>query len=499
MNVDVQGKWEELRTAMRELEVLGGISGLMHWDQQTHMPAKGGALRGEQHAVLSRIHHDKFTAPRIGELLAELSQAELDPIKAAGVRNLHHAWQREARVSGDLVARLAQAEATGFEGWMAAREAKDTSKFLPHLRYLVELLQEKTAAIDAASHPYDVLLDSYDPGTSVASLRSMFGRLVPELRALVDAVRELPQPEPLGGPFPVDAQVALNRTVAATLGYDFHGGRVDVSTHPFTVGIGRGDVRITTRYHEDDLLSGLGATIHETGHALYEQGLRADQPGWGVASPASVGVHESQSRFWENAIGRSRAFCGWLAPQLQEAFPAFSLDAAGLYRACNRIEPSFIRVEADEVTYNLHVAIRFEIEVGLLEGSLPVDDVEAVWNDRYRSYLGVEVSDPVRGVLQDVHWASGAFGYFPSYTLGNLYAAALLGRLEAELPELWSGVERGEVAPVLGWLRENVHQHGSVRRGEGAIRHVVGDVDLVDGLVRYLWGRHGALYGVSRS
>ena len=352
-------------------------------------------------------------------------------------------------------------------------------------------------AIDPARHPYDVALEDFDPGTTLASLREMFARLRDGLGTLLEAIAARPQLPALDASFDAATQVALHRRVAAALGYDFDAGRLDHAEHPFTSGHGPGDVRITTHIEPDDLLGSLGGTIHETGHALYEQGLPGDLAGTTVAEAASFGLHESQSRFWENFIGRSRPFCEWLAGVVREHFPDAPVDGETLFRASNRVDTSLIRTAADEVTYNLHIIVRFELEVALFEGALAVKDLPEAWNARYAEYLGVTPPDDARGVLQDVHWASGAFGYFPSYTLGNLYAASLGATLERELPDLWERVGRGELGPVLAFLRERVHEKGHLEEAPTIVRAAVGERDHVADLLSYLRGRHGALYGVA--
>jgi carboxypeptidase Taq len=490
---------ETLRRAARELELLEGIGGLLHWDQQTQMPVRGGPLRGEQLGLLSRLAHERLTSTRFADALAEAEAVGgATEAERAGLRNLRKAYDRAVLVDPALVSRLAEAEATGFDAWLGARKNEDVAAFLPQLDELLGLLRAKAAQLDRTRAPYDVLVDIHDPGTSAASLRALFGRLVPEIHRLVEAVRGRPHPAGVEGTFPIERQMALCREVAAAIGYDFDRGRIDLAVHPFAVGLGPGDVRITTRYDASTLLPGLGGVIHEVGHALYEQGLPWDLAGTGVSEASSTGVHESQSRFWENTIGRSLPFYRWLLPKVRDAFPGVDVDAERLFGAANRIEPSLIRVEADEVTYNLHIAIRVEIEIALLHGELPLSELEGAWNDRYAELLGVRPPRPSQGVLQDVHWASGAFAYFPSYTLGNLYAAGLGAQLRADIPDLWDRVEAGDFAPILGWLRSRVHERGSIDRGEATIRRVVGDRDLVDDLLGHVWGRHGALYGVTR-
>lgn len=489
--------WDLLVEHIGRLETLVGAIGTLGWDEQTMMPPKAATLRGSQRALLSRIAHDWLVDERLGGWLADI-EGSVDPVKRACHRNVSREHLRERRVSGDLVSELAHARAAGFAAWLEAKKASDYSIFLPKLETLLELSRRRAEAIDPQRHPYEVLLEEFDPGTSVSSLRETFARLRDGLTPLIAAIAERPRIPELVSPLDPTRQVHLHRAIAAALGYDFGGGRLDHAEHPFTTGLGEGDVRITTHIAERDLLGGLGATIHETGHALYEQGLPYAHDGMLIATAASYGLHESQSRFWENFIGRSAPFCRWLAGKVGEHFPEAGIDAELLYRASNRVERGPIRVRADEVTYNLHIIARFEIEIALFEGTLEAKELPEAWNARYIEYLGVTPKNAAEGVLQDVHWSGGAFGYFPSYTLGNLYASSLGATLSGELDDLWERVEAGDFAPVLDFLRERVHRHGHLLEAPDIIRSAVGDRDHVEDLLAYLWGRHGKLYGVER-
>lgn len=489
--------WDSLVQHLRRIDTLRGVIGTLGWDEQTMMPPKAAKLRGAQCALLSRMVHDQVTDDRIEGWLADIEGSD-DRVERACHRNLSRTYLRERRVPGELVNRFAHARTAGFAAWATAKKASDFSIFLPHLETLLDLSRQRAAAIDGDRHAYEVLLEEFDPETSVASLRVLFARLRDGLTPLLAAIAEREQLPALAAPFEVSRQELLHRDVAAALGYDFDGGRLDHAEHPFTTGLGEGDVRITTHITERDLLSGLGATIHETGHALYEQGLPHAHGGTTVAFAASYGLHESQSRFWENFIGRSEPFCRWLALRVREHFPDTGIDADLLYRASNRVERGLIRVQADEVTYNLHVIVRFELELALFDGSLEARDLPEAWNALYAEYLGVTPPTDALGVLQDVHWSGAAFGYFPSYTLGNLYAASLGATLEEELPDLWERVTAGDFAPILAFLRERVHRHGHFDEAPVIIRRAVGERDHVEDLLRYLWNRHGKLYGVVR-
>ena len=485
-----------LRAHLSEIELLDGVAGTLGWDEQTYMPKAAAGLRGAQTALLSRLSHERLTDPRVEGWLAGLDAS--DPIQAACARNLGRAYRRERRVSAALVEKLALARSEGFAAWIEAKKDGDFGRFLPSLTALVELSLERSRAIDPDRHPYEVLLEPYDPGTSVEGLRATFARLREQLVPLLRAIQAQPAPERLAQPFAEEGQWKVSRAIAAALGYDFEGGRLDAAEHPFSTGLGKGDVRITTHLREDDLLGGLGSTIHETGHALYEQGLPHEHAGTTVREAASYGLHESQSRFWENYVGRSRAFSRFLAPRLAEAFPGAAPEADGLFRALNRVEPGLVRVTADEVTYNLHIIVRFELELALFEGTLKPADVPAAWNEKYRTYLGLTPPDDAKGCLQDVHWSAGLFGYFPSYTLGNLYAASMGRAIREALPDFEARIERGDFAPILAWLRTNVHQVGHLHEAPEIVRAAVGERDHVADLIDYLWERMGEAYGVSR-
>ena len=487
--------WSDLIAHMQRIETLSNIHALLQWDQQTGMPHRAGEARGEQSALLAGMVHELQVDPRIQGWLDAVDPGD-DRTKRAAVRNLRRAYERATRVPTELVQRRARLESQGFATWMEAREAGDFDRFAPVLQQLLDASRDRAEAIDPDRDPYDVILEDYDPGTTRADLTPMFARLRDGLHELVEAVRERPSPPPLRDVVPEQVQLAWHRDLLDTIGYDFSAGAMAKSAHPFTIRLGPADVRITTRVMESDVLSGLGSSVHEGGHAMYEQGL-PHLPGTGVGVAASMGMHESQSRFWENFIGRSEPFLAWAAERLA-ADGGPRLDPTAMYRAANRIHPDRIRVEADEVTYNLHIIVRYELEQALFSGDLTVADLPAAWADRYRDLLGVEVPDVRQGVLQDVHWAHAAFGYFPSYTLGNLYAASLGVAVEAAVPDLWERVREGRFAEVLGWLREKIHQEGHHDDSPVLMRRVVGDRDHVEDLLTYLWGRHGALYGVAR-
>ena len=498
--MNAETAWNAFTDHVGQVESLTNAIGLLEWDQQTHMPQGGAALRGGSLAVLSALRHEKLTKPAFGDLLSTLESADLDVVKAAGVRNYRREYDRAVKVPDKLVTAQAEARARAFQTWVKAKQDDDFQAFLPALQEVMALTKEEADHIRRPEHAcrHDALLDIFDPGTTVAELAPMFERLGGELNTFLDALEGTEGPAYLSDSFDADGQWALSQELVGKLGYDLGRGRLDRSEHPFTIGMGAGDVRITTHLYDSDLLSGLGGTIHETGHALYEQGLRQDQAGWGTNHAAGCGIHESQSRLWENFIGRSLPFCRFLAPMLAKHFPDKGVSAEQLYGANNRLARTLLRVQADEATYNLHIIVRFQLERALFDGDLQVADLEGAWADLYDQVVGIRPPSAATGVLQDVHWASGAIGYFPSYTIGNLYAASLGCALEAALPELWNQVERGEFQPILSWLREQIHVRGHEQDAPDILRAAVGERDMVDDLMNHLWGRQGALYGVSR-
>jgi len=496
--VNAPSAWASLHAYTRELSDLESLLGLLEWDQQVNMPPAGGAARARQIAMISKLHHARLVDDRLGDLLDRACNSDLTPDQTGALANLRRDRARAIRVPSELVAALSSAQAEGFQAWLQAKSTNDFASFQPALERIFSLKREEAAAIDSDRHPYDVLLEGFDPGTTLASLRPMFSRLAEGLQPLIDAVRDRPVPRLPEGPFDLAAQEALHREVIAAMGFDSHSGRLDASEHPFTVGINGGDTRITTHLYPDDLLTGLGGTMHEAGHGLYEQGLlKLDQEGTSLDRAAGLGLHESQSRFWENHVGRSAGFMRWLAPHLSRHLGQ-AFDADTLYRAANPIEPSLIRIFADEVTYNLHIIARFQLEVAMLEGDLAVADLPDAWNAKYQDLLGITPPDDASGCLQDVHWGSGAVAYFPSYTLGNLFAASLWAQLQQDRPALDEELAVGDVSGVLAWLRDRVHRHGQARPAVDIVRGAVGDRDGVANLLDHVWSRHGALYGLSR-
>ena len=501
--------WKALTAHLGELETLEGAAAVLGWDQSTYQPPKASAARGEQLALLGRLAHERVVDPRVGEWLEALAASPDEPgrvhlasglpfdeVRRATVRNLRRRRDRAVRVPAALVSALARAQSDGFAIWAHAKAANDFGSFAPILGTLVALTRERAAAIDANKPVYDVLLDEFDPGVSAASLGPMFERLGAGLVGMVGELAARPAVPKLDATVPIPVQRAIHHRVLGALGYDLDGGRLDDAEHPFSVGIHPTDVRITTHLYENDLLWGLGGTIHECGHALYEQGLPVGLRGTGLCAAASTGLHESQSRLWENFVGRSRPFCGWFAGVLAEHLGDDAPSEDTLWRANHRVDRGLVRVAADEVTYNLHVAVRFRLETALMSGDLAIRDLPGAWDDAYEAMLGLRPPDAARGVLQDVHWAAGMFGYFPGYTLGNLYAAALWGALRRDLPQVDDAIRVGEFGGIRAWLREKVHAVGAVKDASDIVRDAAGETDLVAGLLQDLAERYGRANGI---
>jgi carboxypeptidase Taq len=491
----VSAELAALRRHMAELSDLGSIGGLLFWDQQTMMPPGGAMARADAAATLARVIHARETSPELGALLRALEPwaAEQDPDSddARLVWWVRRDYDKAVRVPEDLAAELTHAKTLGQQAWLEARAAADFSKFRDALAQQVELRHRYVACFDGFEHPYDALLDDFEPGLTSAELRPLFAELRDALVPLVNAAGDAGQERNDGafkGEFDADAQRVAVLDVLEAVGFDPDRWRLDPTLHPFASGIAADDVRLTTRYDEHDFAVALYSGLHEFGHGLYESGSDRRLLRTTLDDPVSLGVHESQSRMWENMIGRSRPFCAWLLPRLQATLPGAvaGLHAAGLYRAVNTVQPSLIRTEADETTYNLHIILRFELELAMIDGSLAVDDVPAAWDEGMERLLGITVPGPVDGVLQDVHWGAGLMGYFPTYTLGNLIAAQMWERLRDDLVDVDAQMERGDFTPLREWLREHVHRHGRKFPPRELLRRITGEDLKVDPFLRYL-------------
>jgi carboxypeptidase Taq len=458
--------YSELMHRAKAVALLQSCSSVLHWDQQTQMPKAGAAHRGEQLALLARLAHKEATDPKIRELLiaAEAEPTEAESIAAANLREFRHSFDRALKIPPRLVEELARTAALANEAWADARAKADFTIFRPHLETIVALKREEAASVGWKAHPYDALLDEYEPGATTAELTALFAELsaglVPLLRAIADRNRPCDR-DVLERDFPVDRQRLFAESAAAAIGFDFRAGRLDTTTHPFCSGFGPGDCRITTRYNPRAFHEAFFGVLHEAGHGLYEQNLPADRFGEPAAQSCSLGIHESQSRLWENLVGRGRPFWDHFFPRLRQAFPSLAdVGPDDFHRAINDVRPSFIRVEADEATYNLHVVLRFEIEQALIAGDLPVGDLPAAWNEKFHQLFNLAVPNDREGCLQDIHWSFGGIGYFPTYALGNLYAAQFLRAARRELPDLDDSFRRGDFRPLRDWLATNIHAQG---------------------------------------
>lgn len=492
--------YDRLRHECFELNLIRSTAGVLGWDEQTQLPAKGTPHRAEQNAFLGKLAHERLTSARVGEMLVTIADSDLmsDPDVAANVRGVRRSFERATKVPPSLVEAMAKHEVLAHEAWVAAHKASDFAAFAPWLQTTFHLKRQEAACVGYDEHPYDALLDDYEPHATTASVRAVLDdlrdRLVPIVRRALGSSRRAPT---LKGEFPVDAQAAFGRFASEKLGFDFEAGRLDVSVHPFCTGLAAGDTRLTTRYKSSEFDGSFFGVLHETGHGLYEQGLpKAEHPGLPLSSAVSLGIHESQSRLWENLVGRSPAFWRYFGPLARERFEALrSIDDDTLIRAMNGVEASFIRTESDEVTYNLHVLLRFDLETRLVAGELDVKDVPAAWDERMQNYLGIKPPDDARGCLQDVHWSGGGVGYFPTYSLGNLFASQFFEAAKRDLGDLDAQFARGDFAPLLGWLRTNIHQHGQRYTAAQLVERVTGKPLSSEALIRHLEAKVDTYYG----
>ena len=500
---------ERLIELDRERKLVGHIGALLGWDQETGMPPSAVEERSEQLALIESLAHEKSVKPELGELLEKLGSTVENPlgdpslssVERAYLRALRRSWDRDTKLPAELVAAAARATSLGQAAWVQAKKNNDFASFAPHLEKIIGIMREEASCLGPGKPAYDVLLDLYEPGSTEESIAAVFTRLRRDLVSLLGKIKMRPQV----GDSMLHAMVGEARQRAASdwlmdlFAYDRSRGRLDVSAHPFTTTLGVDDIRITTRFLPDFLPSSLFSTIHETGHALYELGIAPGPEfrGTELAEAASMAVHESQSRFWENVVGRSEAFWKRNFTRLSEIVsPALDgVRREDFVRAINKVEPSFIRVEADEVTYGLHIILRFELESDLIAGRLAVADLPEAWRAKAKDLLGLEVRDDVRGCLQDVHWSAGLFGYFPSYALGNLYAAQFTAAMRKDLPDFDARIEAGDTRAILEWLRSKIHVHGATLLPGELVESVTGSALDPSHFVRYLEGKYSNIYG----
>ncbi|MEO1106570.1 MAG: carboxypeptidase M32 [Pseudomonadota bacterium] len=486
--------FNDLMAFQRETSALAQIAGRLGWDQETMMPRGAAAQRAEEMAAIEAVLHARRSDPRVADWLDQA--APQDEAGKAQLREIRRAYERAVKVPADLATAIARVTSAAQGKWAQARADEDVSAFLPVLEEVVALKRQEGEALAQGGDVYDAMVEDYEPYTTGAQIAAIFDEMRPRLVSLRAAVLARPQPAELTGQFDERIQMQLSEKLAVAFGYDLNNGRVDKAVHPFSSGSGL-DVRITTRTSETDPFNCFYSTIHEVGHAAYEQGIDRDYLLTPLGQGVSMGVHESQSRIYENQLGRSRAFTGWLFGQMKDAFGDFGIaDADSFYATVNRVHNGYIRTEADEVQYNLHIMLRFDLERALMAGDLQVNDLEAAWNDRFKADFGYAVDKPSNGCLQDVHWSVGLFGYFPTYSLGNVYAGCLYQALQMAVPELDAQLAEGDTSQATGWLRETVQRHGGLYAPREIIRQASGIEPGPGPLLDYLEQKFGALYGL---
>ncbi|MDQ2068170.1 carboxypeptidase M32 [Xinfangfangia sp. CPCC 101601] len=485
----------ELMAEARQTVALGQVMGRLGWDQETVMPRGSADQRGDEMAAMEGVLHARLSDPRLGALL-DAAEAS-DAAGAAQLRELNRSHARAVKVPSALAQEIARTTSVAQGTWAQARAAEDVAAFLPTLAEVVRLKREEASALAQGGDLYDAMVDDYEPGMTGADIAAMFGEMRPRLVALRDKIMGAANPpQALSGAYSADSQMRLARDLATTFGYDWSRGRMDIAVHPFSSGSGN-DVRITTRVAEADPFNCFYSTIHEVGHACYEQNVDPDYLLTPIGKGVSMGVHESQSRIYENQLGRSRAFTGWLYTQMRERFGEFGIASAeAFYGTVNRVQPGYIRTESDEVQYNLHIMMRFDLERALISGDLQVGDLEAAWNDRFKADFGVAVDRPSHGMLQDVHWSVGLFGYFPTYSLGNLYAGCLHQALRHDLPDLDRDLASGKLTSATDWLREKVQRHGALYTPRDLITQAIGKAPTAAPLLDHLETKFSEIYAL---
>jgi carboxypeptidase Taq len=492
------------KAMLNEIVDLGHANALLHWDQQTYMPPGGAEDRGNISSTLSRLTHEKFTSEEMGRLIEELmpyaDSLDPDSTDACLIKAVNEGYQKQTRVQAEWIVEHTKTTTMARQTWAQARAENKFDIFRPHLEQIIDLKRRYASFFEPYDHVYDPLLDNFERGMKTADVKAIFAELRPQQVEIIRAISEQPQVDDsfLHQPFPEKEQWDFGVDVITRFGYDWNHGRQDKTVHPFCTHFGIGDVRITTRVNPDWLNPALFGTMHETGHALYEMGIDRSLSRLPIATGASLAVHESQSRMYENLIGRSLPFWKFMYPRLQEVFPQqlgnVSLDT--FYKGINKVEPSFIRVEADEATYNLHIMLRLELEIGIMEGSLEAADLPEAWNSRMQEYLGIVPPDDALGVLQDVHWCAGLVGYFPTYALGNLVSLQLWEKMQADMPDMEAQIERGEFGDILSWLRKNIHSHGAKYKPQDLIQRVTGEKINPQPYLRYLKEKFITIYAI---
>ncbi len=499
----MNSNYQKLVERLEETSRLGGIMGILHWDQEVIMPSGAAESRAKQMGVLAGIIHEKSTDPEIGKLLDQLKdENSFDGFEASNIREAQREYEMETKVPKKLVMEMAELSSKGHQVWAKARSENKFSDFAPILTQLVELKKHWAEYVSPELQPYDANIDLYERGTTMAEITPVFEKIKSELIPLIKEIKGAeyqPDSSLLSGEFPVNKQEALGRRISEDMGFAFDKGRMDVSVHPFCGGSHPTDVRITTRYRTDNFIESLYAVIHETGHGLYEQGRMEKGRDLPASEALTMGIHESQSLFWERMIAQGFAFCKRYLPLITETFPEKfkGISEEQLYEAVNISEPSFVRVEADEVTYPMHVILRYEIEKGLFDGSVEIKSLPDLWNAKMKEYLGIEPDTDTLGVLQDTHWSGAAFGYFPSYTLGAIYASQFYETLKQEKPDLENEIESGNLAIIREWLNQKIHQKGRLLSVPELVKQVTGDELNPEIFLNYLKNKYRKIYRIN--
>jgi carboxypeptidase Taq len=495
-------KLQQIKQIFGEVSDLNRAASVLSWDQQVNMPPYGGEARGQQLATLGKLAQEKFTSDEVGRLLEDLKSefADAETEDGAMIRVAARDYDKAKRVPPSFVAESAMVSSRAFEAWVEAKSKSDFSIFLPHLEKVVELVKKYVSFFPPADHPYDVLLDDYEPGMKTADVQKIFGDLRPKQVELIKAIADSKQVKDdfLHKKYPEKKVWDFSETIITQLGYDFSRGRQDKAPHPFETTFSVNDVRITNRFEPHNPLATLFSAMHEAGHAMYEQGVNPAYERTPLASGTSLAVHESQSRMWENLVGRSLPFWEHFFPELKKTF-ASQLDGVGVkafYKAINKVEPTFIRVNADEATYNLHIMLRLEIEIGMVDGSIAIKDLPDIWNTKMQDYLGIVPPDDARGVLQDIHWSYGSIGYFSTYALGNIVSAQLWEKINKDVRGLEDDFRKGRFEQLLVWLRENIHVHGRKYDPQDLVQRVTGARIDSAAYVRYLTKKYSDIYGL---
>ena len=497
--------YHELIARARKTATLESCGSVLGWEERTYMPRGGAEHRANQLSLLAGLCHEWSVDPKIGELLSTVEASDLvkDPKspEAANIREMRHRYDRETKLPKDLVEQLAKETSLAQGVWQEARKNNDFRAFQPSLEKVIGLTKKAADCYGYTDEIYDALLDGYEPGMKTAEVARVFDGLLKELVVLNQKIANAPKKPDVSivrRVYDKDLQRIFGESVAAAMGFDFGIGRLDVTTHPFCSGFGPGDTRITTRYNPHRLNDALFGIMHEAGHALYEMGIdKKNHFGEPIGQSSSLGIHESQSRMWENQVGRSKEFWTNFFPQAQRIFRDALSDVTldEFYGAINYSEPSYIRVEADEATYNLHIMLRFELERAILNGDLKVADIPGEWNSRFKKYFGIAVDTDANGCLQDVHWSAGLMGYFPTYCLGNLFSAQFFAKAKADMPDLADNISRGNLLGLREWLRTNIHKHGSRYRAKELGEMVTGQPLSHKPLMDYMNAKYGEIYG----